>query len=233
MLTATLERGDATTSDALARRRQRARAFAAARRHSRFVRFWRFGIVVAAIGGIAGLADGNAGREDAERIEDREQRKAGLNGTKVTMEQPKLAGFRQDGRAYSVTAASSVQDIRNPTIIELEDVTAKVAMADKSNAEVRSPKGVYDTKKEQIDFSGSVTVKSDSGYDLAMRSASFDFRGSILVTREPMMLTTKDGTITADTMQILKNGQQISFEGNVKTLMRPPVDPSSLKGTQP
>ena len=204
----------------LAGRPAREQAFQHARRHSLRVRFLRAGIVVAAISCVLGLALWSW--LDPFRVlpPGVSVKSVGLNGTRVTMEQPKLAGFRKDGRAYSVSAESSVQDIRNPGTINLSGVTAKVAMADKSSAQVTAPSGVYDTKKEQMDFLGDVRVRSDSGYDLAMKSAEMDFKGSVLSTREPIVLSMKTGTINADSMTILNNGQQITFEGNVVTVMK-------------
>ena len=203
-----------------AARLQRAQAFAAARSHSRLVRRLRTGIVVIAVVSVAGLALSSIFDPFRVLAPGVTVNSAGLNGTKVTMEQPKMSGFRRDGRAYSVNAASSVQDIRNPTIIELNGVSAHVAMADKSNAEIKSPTGIYDTKKEQMTFSGNVQVKNDAGYDLEMKSATMDFKGSILSTDEPMSLVMKTGTVTADAMRIFNNGQQITFEGNVLTTMK-------------
>ena len=212
---------------------QRARAFAQARRHTGRVRFFRVALVAAGVLGVSGLAVWSF--LDPFRILPAGVTisRAGLSGTRVTMELPKLAGFRKDGRAYAVSADSSVQDIKNPTIIELTGVTAKIAMADKSSAEVRAPLGTYDTKLEQMLFSGDVRVKSDSGYDLAMKSARVEFKGSTLSTKDPVVLTMKTGTVNADAMEVTDNGQKISFEGHVITVMKPADDKAgadSLKG---
>lgn len=215
---------------------QRDRAFAQARRHSKLVRMLRWAIVSAAGLGVTGLTLLSIYDPFRVLAPGVSISSASFNGTKVTMEQPKLAGFRKDGRAYSVSADSSVQDIRDPTLIELSGVAAHIAMANKSSADVRAPVGIYDTKKEQMDFSGNVQVRSDAGYTLLMRSAQMDFKGSILVTQEPVKLTMKTGTVNADSMQILNNGQQITFAGNVVTIMNPASEDSAasgIKGTSP
>ena len=46
------------------------------------------------------------------------------------MELPKLSGYRQDGRRYDVRAASGVQDIKVPNIIELNQMDATFETGD-------------------------------------------------------------------------------------------------------
>ena len=52
----------------------------------------------------------------------------GVDGTKVTMAHPKLAGFRKDGRPYLVTAQEAVQDALHPTLVELHGIAADITL---------------------------------------------------------------------------------------------------------
>lgn len=206
--------------DPAARARQQ-RAYRSATRHSAHVRWMRRGIVLGAIFGSAALV--LASVFDPFRILPAgvSISRVGLNGTKVTMDEPKLTGFRKDGRSYAVSAQSGVQDVRNPTVIELTKVEARIAMADGSNAQVISPRGVYDTTKEIMDLSGDVSVKSDAGYELSMQHATMAFKAGELQSDQPVKLVMTQGSINADTLAITDNGRQISFAGHVQSVMLP------------
>lgn len=212
-----------------AARSQRAQAFAVARRHSGRVRFFRIAIVAAAILGVAGLV--TVSLLDPFRILPAgvSISSAGLSGTKVTMAQPKLTGFRKDGRAYAVNAESSVQDIRDSTTMDLFGVNAQIVMGDKSKATISAPRGVYNTQKEQMVLSGEVHMRNDAGYDLEMKTGLFDFKASELASKDPVVLTMTNGTVNADSMRIVENGQRIIFEGNVVSVMKAaPQSPATI-----
>ena len=42
-----------------------------------------------------------------------------VDGTKIVMDRPKLAGFRSDKQPYLLTAERALQDIKHPTVVEL------------------------------------------------------------------------------------------------------------------
>ena len=52
------------------------------------------------------------------------------------MEQPRLAGFTSDARAYELTADTAAQDMTRPDIVELRNIRAKVEMQDKTSMEM-------------------------------------------------------------------------------------------------
>src|ERR1700722_17594983 len=109
---------------------QRAKAFAAAVRHSARVRFLRVALLVGAVGAVALLVSvalfdpfGRlAGGVSIGGI--------GVDGTKVTMAHPRLSGFRKDGRPYLVNAKTAVQDTLHPTLVELQGIDANIVLAE-------------------------------------------------------------------------------------------------------
>jgi len=101
------------------------RAFRAAPRHSRVVRFPRFTIPVgiAAIIAIMVVATfTNPSRLVAAFSID--PGKISLSGTKIVMELPRLSGFTSDSRPYELTARAAAQDLTKPDILELKDIDA-------------------------------------------------------------------------------------------------------------
>ncbi len=64
-----------------------------------------------------------------------------MAGTKVTMESPKLSGFKKDGKAYEVFARQAVQDIKTPTIVELNNLTSRLEQENKKFARLSADWG--------------------------------------------------------------------------------------------
>ena len=73
-----------------------------------------------------------------------------ISGSKITMEAPRLAGFTKDQREYSVTATSASQDTKNPTIVEMKEISGRIDMEDKSKVTLTAVEGVYDTKADLL-----------------------------------------------------------------------------------
>src|SRR3712207_2062370 len=107
----------------------RSRAYAQARRHSRRVRFLKVAIPLGAVLGI-GFVLVVTFLDPFNRMAGVTLGPVSLNGTKITMESPRLSGYRSDNRPYEVTATVAVQDVRKPNVVELSDMKARFAADD-------------------------------------------------------------------------------------------------------
>ncbi|MFZ9501058.1 MAG: lipopolysaccharide-assembly, LptC-related protein [Beijerinckiaceae bacterium] len=205
----------------------RARAFRDAGRHTRLVRALRFGIVA---GGIALVAAAAAfpllGRLGGASV-DLSLARATLDGTRVTMESPRLNGFRKDGRPYEVRARAGVQDVRTPKIIELSGVEATLQTADRTSVRVVAPEGVFDSGADLMRLSGGaggagvVRLTSASGFDVELRNAEMDFKTGALRSGEPVKVRMTNGVVDADSLDVAGNGAAVSFIGNVRSVIVP------------
>lgn len=217
-----------------AARAPRSRAYAQARRHSRWVRWLKRAIPLGAVVGI-GLVLAAAFLNPFGHLGGLTLGPLSLSGTKVTMENPKLTGFRKDTRPYEVTATAAMQDVRKPNVIELKDLKARVTMDDKGSlAWLEAAFGLFDTQKEQLELKQDVHVKTDGGQDAKLTSASIDFKAGTVVSREPVIVTFPGGTIEADALDVSDNGKVMVFDGRVRTLFEPrgdgpnaPLEPAS------
>lgn len=144
-----------------------------------------------------------------------------LSGSKITMDAPKLSGFRDGTQPYEVTAASASQDVKNPALVELNQISGHVQLDGGGKARINAATGLYDSQSEHLKLSGDVRVRTDSGYDVRLSSASVDFKGGRVVSEEPVTVTISDGTISADRLDISDNGKHIVFEGRVRTVLAP------------
>ena len=94
----------------------RSRAFNKARRHSRWVRFAKAAIPLGSILGMIGVGF-VIYYDPFRKIENLSFDSIGVSGTNVTMESPKLNGFKNDNRPYEVTASAATQDVRKPNLV--------------------------------------------------------------------------------------------------------------------
>ena len=209
-----------------AERQRRAKAFAAARRHSIVVRVLRFGLKAGAIGGVVFLIALGAYKEFDRPLASLSVGQLGIEGTKVTMDSPRLTGYRKDGRPYLVNAAKAMQDVAHPTIVELRGIDADLGTSDNGTIKLTARAGIYDTAAEHLDVSDEVRIKS-SQYDVAMKSASIDFKNGLYVSKEPVTITTSSGmTVNADSVSGNDSGRELQFDGNVHSLFQPGNPPA-------
>jgi len=202
------------------RMRNRSNAFAQAARHSRRVRYLRLAIIIGSSVAVVALIM-RAFYDPFSALPDNfSVAQSTLNGTRVTMEMPKLSGFRSDGRPYDVRARSGVQDIRTPSIIELNDLDARFDTRGGASLRVAAPRGVYDGSKDFMRLYNGVRIASESGYDIRMQDADVDFKQGHITTANPVSVVMSSGTINADSLEARDNGDRILFNGNVRTLFR-------------
>jgi lipopolysaccharide export system protein LptC len=207
-----------TGGPAAMRAQMRRAAFQSARRHSAVVHLLRRLIPVGAVVAVLGLvvapflnplrAVGNVSLGGIS-----------LSGGKVVMEAPKLAGYRKDNSPYEVTADSALQDVRNPTQIELVKMTARVLMKDEGWITINAQSGHFDQQKEKLKLVDDVKIRTESGYDVRMKTADVDFKGGTVNSREPVKVNLGTTTVDADTLDVKDNGALISFQGRVKVLI--------------
>lgn len=212
---------------------QTADAYGVAMRHSRRVRLLRRAIPIGAAAAVAAIvffAFVNPFRALPAGVS---IGNVSLNGTRITMELPRLTGFKSDNRPYEVTAQWAAQDIKTPSIIELRDLRARVVMQDKSIATVQSQQGVYDSSNEKLDLRDDVRVRTEAGYDVRMKSARVDFRAGNVFSDDPVTVNFNGGTIDAARVDMYDSGAHIVFEGRVRTVMKPEAERQASKDTRP
>jgi lipopolysaccharide export system protein LptC len=230
--------GQAAASDSVAVGEARsARAFAAARRHSRLVRILRTALIFGVVGGIAALTGLGLYRTFGSALGQLSIGELSIDGTKITMDRPRLTGARPDGGAYVINAAKAIQDIKDPTDVDLVGIDGDIDPPDRDTLHLTATSGHYDSSQERLDLSGVVRLKNSS-YSIDLRSAHIDFKTGSYSSREPVTVVTAAGaSITADSGSARDNGKEITFEGHAKTTIRPSgADRSvadSIKGTQP
>ncbi len=199
---------------------RRQKEFARANRHSRRVRFLRKAIPVGCFLAIAvptafvwlnpfklANMEVSVGRVT-------------VSGSKIVMDAPKLTGYKKDNRAYVVNARSAAQDPRKPNIVELNDIVADIEMPNNGWAKLKAVFGIYDSQAEKIDVSNNVNLRTDTGYDVKTTAAQIEMKSGHVVVKQPVNVLMNGGTIDANSMEIVDNGREVTFEGNVVSVFQ-------------
>jgi lipopolysaccharide export system protein LptC len=215
-------------------RRNTARTFRAAMRHSRFVRSLRLAIPTGA--GVVLIACVLFTWLDPLRMFTSLPISLGdlvISGTKIKMEQPRLSGYTRDARPYDLTARSAAQDITKPDLIELTGLRAKMRMLDKSTLEMSAAKGLFNSKSEVLHLEQDIVVSSTSGLKGHLSEAMVDTHKGHLTSSKPVSFTTDKGVIKANSMEVQNSGETIRFQGGVSVdLLHPASEPAQKAATQ-
>ena len=105
-----------------------------------------------------------------------------VSGTKITMENPHLAGFSQDRRPYELWAKAAIQDLANPDHVELRTLRAKVMMEDRSNVTLDARTGFFDSKQQILELKKDIFLQSSTGYEAKLSQATMDINKGQVTT---------------------------------------------------
>jgi lipopolysaccharide export system protein LptC len=136
------------------------------------------------------------------------------------MESPRLAGFRQGNRGYEVTADAALQDVRKPSLIELERMRGHLATDDQGGmARLSAASGLFDTAREALDLKDDIRIWTDKGEEARLRSAAVVFKTGSVSSQEPVTVSTPRATVNANALDVVESGKRISFVGNVHVVI--------------
>ena len=210
----------------------RDRAFRAATRHSRMVRFYRGAIPVSLIAIMATIGAASYFQKLKPLVKlPIDPGRVVVSGTRINMEAPKLGGFTRDGRPYELTARAAAQDLANPGVLELKDIRARILMQDKNTVDVTAATGVYDTKGDTMLLKTDVVVTSSAGYSVRMNEAQIDVKTNRMVSDKSVEVTLSNGTVKSRRMEVSENGDLMRFTGDVDVYLVPQeASPASTSG---
>lgn len=198
-----------------------ARAFRAARRHSRWVRVLRIALpaAVALVAVVVFLVT----YFNPLRMLVKLPINVGnlvVSGTKITMERPHLSGYTPDARAYELSADAAAQDLTKPDIVELHNIHGKVEMQDKSTLSMSAVIGIYNSKGETLKLERNIDLSSSTGYAGHLSEALIDIRSGHLVSDQPVHVKLLQGTLDANRLEIVDSGELVRFHGGVSMFLK-------------
>jgi lipopolysaccharide export system protein LptC len=152
-----------------------------------------------------------------------------IQGTKVTMQAPRISGYTTDGRPYQLNARAAAQDLTDPSKVELQDLRAKVEMQDKTVMDMSASLGSYGTKTEMLMLRDNILLTSSNGYEARLSEATIDMRKGKVVSDKPVAVKMLNGTLNANRLEVTDAGELLRFDGGVTMTMN--LDNSAVPGT--
>jgi lipopolysaccharide export system protein LptC len=188
------------------------RAVRIARRHSVLVRIVRIALPIGVVVGLTALvlATYFSPMQMFDKLPS-VSGKLAVQGSKITMELPRIAGFTRDSRAYELNAETAVQDITRPDIVELQKLRAKMELQDKDVVVVTANSGTYNTKADRIVLRDQIVVTSQQGYKALLREAAVEMKKGNVISEQPVEITLPNGMLKANRMEIIDSGDVVRF----------------------
>jgi lipopolysaccharide export system protein LptC len=192
------------------------RTVRSARRHSRLVRLLRVVLPLGVVLGLGGYLlfsylNPFAILDKLPAVSG----KLGVQGSKITMELPRIAGITRDKRAYELTAETAVQDIARPDVVELHNLRAKMELQDSDVVVVTAKGGTYNTKGDNVVLREHIVVTSANGYNAKLREAVIDMKKGNMSSGAPVEIKLPTGILTANTMEIFESGDLVRFGNGI------------------
>jgi lipopolysaccharide export system protein LptC len=209
-----------------------ARTFRAAVRHSRQVRFLRIAIpATTAIAVLAGVV-ANSWFQPLRALTKVPIELGSLvvSGTKITMQQPRLAGFTADNRQYELTAQAAYQDLTKPGVVELQNLRAIMEMQDRVTYNISAKIGVYNSRTEMLTLQHNIVVTSSDGFQARLNEAAVDIKGGKIVAEKAVEVKGLQWTVTSDRLEVTDSGAFIRFDRGVTMTLMPIGDAARLGG---
>lgn len=206
--------------------RASAEAYRLAARHSARVRFLKLALPAAAV--VIGLVFVVVSAVRTYLPAELQVESASIEDGKVVMRNPAISGRNDDGISYSMKAERALQDMKQPDVITLENIRAKMPVNEKTIAEVEAATGVYDRGRNILDMIAPFTIRLNTGLEAAFRSAHLDINGGRMTSDEPISIRSREASIVAQSLRMTDKGRVVVFEGNVIV----DVDPAAIRNRE-
>jgi LPS export ABC transporter protein LptC/lipopolysaccharide transport protein LptA len=206
-------------SGALARVSQRARAFAAAQRHSRLVAALR---IVLPLGALATLAVYVMVVAIAVKM-DGSHLKVGaveITADDLTMKDPSYFDFTKDGR-YEVRAKRAVVGFNQKAPIKLIDVSGDLTQTSGTVTRLKAKHGLFESKKGELELFDGIEIDGTNGTMARLSRAMIYSKEGKVVSTDPVSATTPTGSVQAAAMTMYNKTRLVEFRGQVAVRMLP------------
>jgi LPS export ABC transporter protein LptC len=128
----------------------------------------------------------------------------------------KLTGYDKENKPYSVAAKKGRQDDKNKDIMYLDGMVAEFSNKSGNTYNIVAATSIYNKKDGSMDMRGDVVVRQGSRFTARMPQALAIIKSKTLSTKEDVLVTFADGTITSEGMEILDDGNRTRFSNGVK-----------------
>lgn len=140
----------------------------------------------------------------------------------VEMMEPRMSGLDTKERAYELSATTAKQNIDDPTKVTLEDLTGSLVLGGgQGRVHMVAKNGFLDTEANFLKLKKDIVVSTKKGHKAYLETADIKLKKKYVITKDPVLIEWKDGTIRSIGMEISNKGDVIRFLKNVKVRLNP------------
>jgi lipopolysaccharide export system protein LptC len=135
-----------------------------------------------------------------------------------------IEGFDRQQQPYQVSAKHALQDKDISHHVHLEEITGSFKKLSGDIYDVAAPRGLYDTKTEELELDGGVQIIAKDRFTANMEKAHVSVKDKKLVSHTPVAVDLKGGgRIDAGGVEISDDGSRILFTNRVKANFKQPA----------
>lgn len=149
-----------------------------------------------------------------------DRNKVAVTGERLRVSNAMYRGSDKEGRAFSVTAGTAVQVSAAEPVVRMEDLVAKIQMAD-GPAQLYAPGGAYDYDTEEVSVQGPVTFTAADGYRMTTTNVAIDLKARRVTGSGGVTGAIPAGTFSADRIVADLGERTVALDGNARLLMAP------------
>jgi lipopolysaccharide transport protein LptA/LPS export ABC transporter protein LptC len=207
---------------------------AAARKHTRHVRFLKLSLPASALC-IAGLYSISVMQTlgMGDHIPALQMPK--IIPENLAMQNPHYEGYNKDGGKYWVKADQAQQDLGNLQLIKLTGISGEITDANKQRTKLKATRGTFDNKTNVLELYDAIDVTGDNGLSAHLTRATVQTKDNVITSIEPVVVAMSSGRITSNRMTARQKAKEYTFVENVKTRFKGHEGdgtPQQAKGTQ-
>ncbi|MAS87560.1 MAG: LPS export ABC transporter periplasmic protein LptC [Micavibrio sp.] len=180
--------------------------------YSRFIRWMR---VVVPIGLILLILSLFTWPQFQESMPELAQSEDGMDISQAqnTLVNPRYESLDNALRPYVVTAQRAELKGLKKEDVYLTAPRGHLIFSPERILDVKADNGIYNQEKQTLTLTNNVTLKHSEGYSLTTQSMFVDLKQGIAQSDEQVEITSPIGTLTAPSMVITDEGDNIRFNG--------------------
>lgn len=129
-------------------------------------------------------------------------------------------GEDNEGRPFTVTAASAVQVSMADPVVRMRGLVARILMDD-GPAQLAAEGGSYDYNREAVEVTGPVTFSAADGYRMTTGHVAIDLKAQRVLGDGGVSGAIPAGTFSADRLVADLGARTIALEGKARLVMTP------------
>jgi lipopolysaccharide export system protein LptC len=140
----------------------------------------------------------------------------------VEMVQPRMSGLDKKKRAYEISAEKAKQSVDNPAKVTLENIVGSLSLGEKDDSiSLTAKSGIMDTESNFLQLREDIIISSKQGYTAYLISVDAKLKEKYIISKDPVLIEWKDGSIRANGLEITENGDVVRFLNRVKVTFKP------------